>query len=414
MRHFALATLLLVIATSAAAAPKDDLDAFRVAVKTARAAYQAKDWPAAAKAFETARHAAPQRPAVLYNLAAIAARRGDARHALQLLTRAAASGVHYDPAADDDFAPLKSTPAFAKIAARFAANAKPLCRCAPFFTGTSAPFIAEGLAVDGKRLLVASIRTRRIVTIENGRMTDFVAALPDGLSPFGMAADRAHNTLWVAAGSVPQNVSTPHTAALLAFDLATGALKSSYTSPDPKAVFGDVARGPDGALYVSDSIAGGLYRLAPNAAALETFSDAFVSPQGMVVSTDKTHLIVADYAMGLIALDLKTRGVKQITVPPNVTTVTIDGLVRHGDVLLATQNGIAPPRILKLRVSNDGTRLTAATVLAATSPTSDPSLIASDGHTAYAVAVSQWSSFDDDKPDPARPTAPWQIIKLTQ
>jgi len=411
MHKIVLALAAILIASPAFAAPKDNLTALRAAYETARAAYEKKDWPAAKTAFTEAHRQMPQRAGALYNLAIAERNLGNPARALALLNSAAAMGVAFDPANDADFAALKSDPGFAKVVARFAANAKPFCDCTPFFTGTHDPFIAEGIAVDGARVLIASVHTRRIVAIANGRQTDFIATLPDSLSPFGMTVDSARQTLWVSAAAIAQGGTTAKGSALLAFDSETGALKAKYPSPDANALLGDVARGGDGTIYVSDSL-GGLYRLAPNATVLSSLSEGFSSPQGMIASADNRWLLVADYAMGLLRLDLKTGTVTTVAVPPNVTTLGIDGLARDGADIVATQNGIAPARILRLHISADGKRLTSIQLLSVNGATSDPSLIASDGHTAYAVGTAQWSSFDDGKSDPVRPTAPWTIVKF--
>ena len=155
------------------------------------------------------------------------------------------------------------------------------------------------------RVFVASIAQRKIVAIHEGVVRDF-AEVPDGMSPLGIRINAAHDLLWVAASTLPQSnhgSGDLGNAALLAFDITSGALRARYPVPiyAPKRSLSDLAFAPDGTAYVSDAIEGSIFRLRPGADALEVVGTPkrFSSPQGMVGSADGRFLLVADYSAGL-------------------------------------------------------------------------------------------------------------------
>lgn len=416
---FGSIAIVLTLATQAFAGPKEDLAVYARLAGEGQAAMKAGNMKAAEVAFRAASAQQPQRSTILYTLASVLERQGKHKAALGVLAQFAARGLVADPAADADFAALKSDPAFSALAAQIKQSASPLCRCTTVYQGTPAPFIAEGIAHDAarNRILVAGIYTRSIIAIRDGQAADFIAPLPDGLSPFALAI--AGQTLWVAGGVMPQgNSNAPPLAALLAFDLATGQLQHSYkeASGTVKA-FGDIALGHDGTIYLSDGDGGSIYRLKPGVSSLERIGAGgqMVSPQGMVERPDGKMLLVADYALGLVRLDLATGEIAAVAAPKDATTLVIDGVAQIGArEFVATQNGIQPARIVRFALNADWSAVTRFDVIARAAPEiADPSLIAPDGDGVLLVGVGQWAAFDADAPQPVRPLAAYRIVRLT-
>ncbi len=410
-----IAVVLLAAVVATATGPKAELAKFSAAAGSAMAAYRAGNYPAAQSGFADAAIHAPQRPAALYYLASSAAHQGDTGTALATLKRYAEMGVPVGAESPADFAAL---PGAKEIARRLAANKIAACPCETIFRGTAAPFIAEGLARDAGRLFVGGVAARRIVAITNGQATDFVSRLPGFYSPFGMVADKARGILWVSAAVLAQSdgatKDTLDASALIAFDLARGALRRVYPLGGTHDL-GDIALAPDGTVYVSDSLEGSLFRLAPNGAALQRVGPAgmFASAQGMAVSSDGKHLLVADYEMGLLRVDLATQTLHAIAIPGTVTTIGIDGLARlaNGD-FVATQNAFQSARVLRLHLLHDWSALQSATVLAANAPdVADPTLVVADGDGADLVGISQWATFGDG-PKPAHTLPAWTIARV--
>ncbi len=289
------------------------------------------------------------------------------------------------------------------------------CPCTNFFTGDAKPFIAEGIAHDTAdgRFFVAGVAARKILVIQNGRARLF-AQMPDEYSPLGIAL--AGGSLWVTAAVIPQGAGHEGPSALIAFDLS-GHVKNVYPVPDEgRHVLNDLTFAPDGTVYASDAREGSLYRLLPGASALTRLGPRALlkSPQGMAVSADGRFLLVADYSLGLVKVDLATAAFEALQIPAEAKIKGIDGLARLGDgSFLASQNGLKEPHILRLIVSQDWSRLLSSEVVAEDDPAiADPSLVTADASGAYVVGVSQWGSFGKDQQEPTKPLQPWRIVKL--
>jgi hypothetical protein len=289
------------------------------------------------------------------------------------------------------------------------------CRCVNFYTGTIEPFIAEGIARDPGtgRFFVAGVAARRIIAIHSGRARDF-AQLPDDYSPLGIAV--AGRSLWVTAAVLPQGAGREGPSALIEFDLS-GKIKGVFPVTDEgRHVLNDLTFAPDGTVYTSDARDGSLYSLAPGARALSRLGPRGLlkSPQGMAASADGHFLLVADYSLGLVKVDLATATFAPLQIPADAKIKGIDGLARLADgSFLASQNGLAEPRILRLGLSPDWSQILSLDVLAEKDAAiADPSLVMADSSGAYVVGVSQWGSFGQDQQAPTKPLQPWRIIKL--
>ncbi|HUO03539.1 MAG TPA: hypothetical protein VMU31_12220, partial [Rhizomicrobium sp.] len=256
------------------------------------------------------------------------------------------------------------------------------CPCTNFFVGNAQPFIAEGIARDTAtdRLFVASVATRQIVTIKDSRQSDF-AHLPDDYSPLGIAL--SGGTLWVTAATLPQGAGHDGPSALIALDKNDGHVLHVYPVPDRGAhILNDLTFAPDGAIYASDTMDGSIYRLGHGDQALSGLGDRALlkSAQGMAVSADGKSLLVADYALGLVKLDLASASFVMLQIPDGINAKGIDGLARLPDgSFLASQNGTRAPHILRLTLAPDWSRLLSADVIAEDDPAiADPSLVMAD------------------------------------
>ncbi|MGN6515174.1 MAG: hypothetical protein ACTHLR_04965 [Rhizomicrobium sp.] len=409
-------------ATAALADPVYDVSEFQNYENDGTAAMHAGNFAAAGQAFETAVLYNPQQAGGFYKIAAAAARRGDKAKALAALQRFAAFGFYVDLAAAPDFEILRGNPEFQNIRRKLETATAPICACRRVYEGSAEPFIAEGVANDlhTGRVFVASVAQRKVVAIRDGAAHDF-AAVPDGMSPLGVRINAAHDLLWVAASTLPQSDGGDGdmgTAALLAFDITSGALRYRFNAPvyAPKRSFSDMTFAPDGTAYVSDAIEGSIFRLKPGGDGLDLVGGRarFSSPQGMAVSADGRKLLVADYTAGLQVMDIATGELANVRVPPGVTTLGIDGLVQMPNgSFAATQNGIRPNRVVTFRLSRDWMRMESFTVVApATADMSDVSLLTPDGNDVLVVGTSQWNSFGDD-PTPSRPLKPWRVVRVS-
>jgi hypothetical protein len=423
MRFFGAAFLLCFCVGTALADPVYDTSEVQAYLRDGTIAYRAGDYAAAETAFASAAMYGPQQPDAFYNLAAAAARRGDKGRALAALDRFANFGLFMNLDRDASFAALRGGEDFARIRQKLARQTAPVCSCRVMFQGSNAPFIAEGVAHDlrTERVFVSGVSARKIVAIHNGAAHDF-AVVPDGMSALGIRINAAHDLLWAAASTLPQSnggSGDMGNAALLAFDITSGALRARYNAPTyaPHRSFSDLTFAPDGTAYVSDAIEGSIFRLTPGADRLEIVGGQaarFKSPQGMVVSADGKTLLVADYSAGLQRLDIESGVVDPVAVPAGISTLGMDGLVLLPDgSFAATQNLFAPHRVVHFRLSRDWSRLESLSVVArATADMSDISLLTPDGNNLLVVGTSQWASFEGDNGTSTRPLKNWRVVRV--
>jgi hypothetical protein len=157
-----------------------------------------------------------------------------------------------------------------------------------FSLGLASAFAADVLINDAKSqpesltmapggvLIVGSASSPFVYKVRPGAATAEkfidVSSEPAGTFFLGMLADAATNTLWTCQLTPVPNTTPParHTA-LRSFDLTTGAAKIRWNLPGDNNVCNDFTIGPDKALYITDTIPGRIFRLAPGASAAELY-----------------------------------------------------------------------------------------------------------------------------------------------
>lgn len=94
------------------------------------------------------------------------------------------------------------------------------------------------------------------------------------LDAFGVLADEASNTLWVCSSRMdpPGPGAAPAVPALYRYALDTGAFRSKHPFPGGAGLCNDIAIGPDGATYASDTTGARILRLRPGGQDLEVWA----------------------------------------------------------------------------------------------------------------------------------------------
>lgn len=312
--------------------------------------------------------ARPQHPTLLVKLAIALSANGQHDEAVAVLERVASMGFVYslkEPELD---------PVRARVAEKFAANARPIGAAKSELTVPRRGMIPEGLAYDGRRFYVSSVRLKTIFA--DGRP---FAELPTPV--YGMAFGK---TLW-AAGET----------AVYELDRRSGRLLRTLTAPGEHQ-FGDVAIAPDGEVFVSDSKGTQLYHVE-GGALVPFLTGPFRSLQGLAPVGEK--LYVADYSHGLFAIDRRTRDLVAIRVPSSVSLLGVDGLYAAGPrTLVATQNGTTPNRVVAIRLAPGGLAVESVETLLANDPRmTDPTLGVVARNRFFFNANGQW-----EEKDPAR------------
>ncbi|MEJ2129551.1 MAG: hypothetical protein P8X81_11985, partial [Woeseiaceae bacterium] len=178
---------------------------------------------------------------------------------------------------------------------------------------------------------------------------------------------------------------------------------------DNDQVLGDLVIADEDTIYTTDSIDGPVYRYSISNREFSTLvpKGVFGSPQGLVLDSSGRHLYVADYIGGLYRVQLEDGSVRRVAVPKTVSDFGIDGLYRHGNRLIAIQNGIQPHRVVAFELSHDGLAIESAEVLAMNLPEFDePTLGTIVGDHFYFVANSHWNRFDENNELPEGLTGP--------
>ena len=141
-------------------------------------------------------------------------------------------------------------------------------------------------------VIIGSIVARTIFRAKPGaeHADPWIAPGTDGLqSIFGVFADNRSNTLWACSNPFGPPFSSaaaaqPPPAALFAFDLKTGSSRAHYPFPTAGAFCNDIAIGPDGTVYATDTNNMEVVRLKKGATGLERWAgDGAFGPKGGVL-----------------------------------------------------------------------------------------------------------------------------------
>ena len=335
---------------------------------------------------------------------------GKQAHAMGLLEKLAATGLAFNLAADPDFAALKGDARFRAVLEKMSANWKPLTKSQAAFEIGEKDFLAEGIAYDQqtRTFYVASVYQRKIVKrLPNGDLRPFAQTPVDGLwSIVALAVDAKRRVLWATTAAMEQTRGIAESdigrIAILQYDLDREKLIARFALPrtQVKRVFGDLLLAGNGEVYISESLEGGLYRVTGRK--LEAFiaPGTFASPQGMAWMNGERQLYVADYSLGLLRVDMRSRKTEWLPPPADACLLGLDGMVRAGDQLIATQNGINPQRVVQIALDAKG-QVASVVPLEVNHPKySEPTLgVVVDRHFYY-VANAQWELFARGKAPP--------------
>ena len=346
---------------------------------------------------------APGNGGVMYRLAQALARAGQAEESVRWLSTALDQGLDLD-LADPAFQSLASRSDFAELQVKTIGLA-PVGTSRIAFRVADKELIPEGIAWDAKTgdFFVGSLFRRKIVRVSaDGHASDFAATGTEGLQDvLGMKVDAERRLLWVCTAASPRAGAAAGSSALFKYDLATDRLVKAYwvENKEGKHLLNDVALAAAGEVFVTDSDAATVWRLAPGGDALEIFvgPGTFLYPNGIALSPDEKHLYVADFKHGLSLLDVATKASRPLPFSAGVSTAGIDGLYAIGGDLLAVQNGAGRDRIVRYRLDPTGESILRLEVLESRNPffrTPTAGVFTSDGF--VYLANPNLEALDDD------------------
>lgn len=372
------------------------------------AARNASDWGNWRYHLVRMRETVGYHPSIVYSLARADARLGRTEDALAWLQTYAATGLTRDVAADSAFLGMREAPGWTALVERIAANARPVSSAQSAFTLPDSAFLPEGVAFDPRtrRFFLSGIRRGGILaySVDTGGFAEFVPAGRDGQwAMLAIAVDTASRTLWATTAAIPffggYQPADSGRSAVLAYDLETGALRRRWDAPaGGRHQLGDMTLAPDGDVYVSDADEGAVYRIARGSGEMERFAAGeLVSPQGLAVASDGRRLLVADYVRGLASIDRESGEVTWMQVADSMAVSGIDGLVRVGHSLVAVQNGVAPKRVIELRMDPAETRITGWRAIESGTPLlTEPTHAVVVADEVFFIADSGWDRLNPD------------------
>lgn len=262
-------------------------------------------------------------------------------------------------------------------------------------------------------VFVVTSVSERGIWFSNGASTKS-RRIPGAGKITGIVSDAVANMGWLASGAIDGSDKAGDAfAGLIGL---TGDLEDPIRVPAPDGVnLSDLHLAADRTIYASDPFGGGIYKMKPDAHVLETLvaPGTFRSPQGLATSADGKLLYVSDYRYGIAIVDRASGKVSRLASYIPVILDGVDGLWRHGNRLIAVQNGTSPMRIGAFTLSDDGMRIIAAEVLEQANPEwTEPLSGSISGDALYYVGNGQWDKFEAGKPIEGKPVVATQIRRL--
>jgi sugar lactone lactonase YvrE len=406
--------LLCALAQPVAAQEPADMAALdsaavaRAAWSRATAAYRAGDLSTSRREVARAEGAWPTQPDYLWAKARLAAAARDSVTLERALRAYADLGLGRDLRADTTIARFLTLPSFGPIVAAHDANRAPLIRSQVRASLPDPTFWAEGMDYDARtgNFYVSSVRHRTIAEIRpSGEVRElWPRGRPELGAIFGVRVDAVRRVLWVTTSGLRQTQgyrpADSAIAALLRVRISDGAIERRWDIPaEPGGhVLGDLAIGPRGDVYFTDSKAPVLYLLRAGTDSVERITNPlFRSLQGLAPIPDGRSLYLADYSHGLLRVELATGRVSRLHDAPGSTSLGCDGIVWHRGSLIAVQNGVAPARVMRFALDTTGNRILRADVLDRHVPLAvEPTVGAVAGNVFVYVANSQWNNYEED------------------
>lgn len=248
----------------------------------------------------------------------------------------------------------------------------------------------------GMEALAASV-SARAVFVRGGGGEWLAFPIADAYALSGLAAAPDGSMGWFASGNIDGSPDDPERfTGVYGLTGDFGQLVRIPAPAEARAV-SDLTVGPDGTVYASDPIGGGIYRARRDSAAMSVLvaPGTFRSPQGLAVSADGTRLYLSDYRYGLAMVDLASGAVSRLVSDIAIPLDGVDGLWLHKGELVAIHNGTNPMWISAMRLSDDGTRITSYRLLEQAHPEwTEPLGGSIAGDALYYVATGQWDRYD--------------------
>ena len=269
-------------------------------------------------------------------------------------------------------------------------------------------------------LYVGSLGSGGIIRIKPGASKAEIWIKPGAFgsrSIFGVLADERSNTLWACSNDLSALgiviASSQTGSALKGFDLKTGQGKVSAKLPGDHTLCNDIAIGPDGSAFVTNSAAPQILRLPPGSSQLEVWAnDPLLAPpdsgagvDGIAFGTNGS-LYVDTYTTGeLFRVDVTHGKAGKVTKLKSSRPLTLADAIRplgNNQFLIIEGAG----RLDRMRIQGDG-----AAIETLKDGYASPTGVAVVGHTAW-VSEGQLSYVFDPAKKGQTPNVPFHIYSV--
>jgi len=353
----------------------------------------------------------PQSGDFLFGLAtayALAGKRSETYNALLKIQRL---GLAYALNDSGDFKAVADTEVYRYIKDAMSKNGEKFGGGSVRVSASGPAALTESLSFDptSKDYLLGDAALGAVYRLKpNGTMVKFIESnKANGISGvLGVLVDPARNELWVASAQLPQYARFDDALAgrsgLARFDLKTGAFKARYDVPEEAGprLMSHLAIAKDGTLYIADGLAPNVYVVKPGSKEIEPlFSNPKLTDlRAIALSPNDQILYVADLSMGVYGVDLVKKSGINFVVPENLNLGGITGMAREADgSLLLVQGGTSPKRVMRLRLTAQGTQIDKTEPLDAAHPAlQNPVGAVIVGDSLVTIANSQWTKLGMD------------------
>jgi len=291
---------------------------------------------------------------------------GERDTAFQLLRSLKGRKLGLVPVRDSGFDPVWNDREFQTIRKELA-DEEPQTPSSPVAFRLKDPkLIPEGIAFDakGERFFIGSIAQRKIVVTDaQGHARDFSSPSDKLDTILGLAVDAERGYLYaVSTNGFLDEANTERRNAVVRYDLKSGRLTNRFFALEAMQL-NDLAVAPDGTLYVSDSMSSTLFRKKPDESKLTRFGAAGALRGANGITLGGDGILYAAISTGIVRVDKATGEPVRLSQPDTVVTGGIDGLYWHEGDLIGVQNVTNPGRVVRIALTDKGTRIAGLTVL---------------------------------------------------
>lgn len=207
--------------------------------------------------------------------------------------------------------------------------------------------IPEGVAFDTvtQTIYVSSTYKRKIIAIDaQGNVSNFISEAQDDIkSVIGMEVDNRTNSLWAVSSEaldvLPLIDPGPlqWRSSVYQFSLADGRLKNKFVLEKDSVFLNDITVGADGAVYITESVQNGLYRIGPGEDSIKLFIDfkPYHFINGICFADSRLFVCSTE---GILSVDIAAKQFQLLKSTTQADHRDIDGLSFNGNYFIGHQS----------------------------------------------------------------------------